>query len=267
MAGWSTTNSGARPGADRDGREPGAPPAGPGSPREGRRPIRRPAPGGHADHGMTRARGTFIVLEGVEGAGKTTQVARLAEWLRARGGDPVVTREPGGTAVGEAIRAVVLDRELDVPPVSELLLILAARAAFVRDVVRPALDEGRVVLADRYDLSTLAYQGYGRGLDLEEVRRANRLATGGLRPDACVVLDVPVEAGRDRQRRAGKRADRMEEAGTEFLERVRRGYAAAADREPGVYRVDATGMPDAVFERVVGVLRQALPETLAGPFA
>lgn len=203
--------------------------------------------------------GRFVVLEGVEGAGKTTQVARLAEWLGARGVTHVVAREPGGTPVGEAIRSVVLSRvDLDVPPVTELFLILAARAAFVRDVVRPALESGRVVVADRYELSTLAYQGHGRGLDLEHVRRANDLATGGLRPDLCVVLDVPVDVGVGRQRAGGKRADRMESEGTAFLERVRGGYLVEAARDPRIEVVDGLGTPDDVHERVVEALRPLL---------
>jgi dTMP kinase len=199
--------------------------------------------------------GRFVVLEGVEGAGKTTQVARLAEWMGARGVPHVVAREPGGTPVGEAIRSVVLSRvDLEVPPVTELFLILAARAAFVRDVVRPALESGRVVVADRYELSTLAYQGYGRALDLEQVRRANHLATGGLRPDVCLVLDVPVDVGTGRQREGGKRADRMESEGSAFLERVREGYLGEAERDDRIVVVDGLGTPDDVHGRVVDAL-------------
>ena len=125
----------------------------------------------------------FIVLEGGDGVGKTTHVALLSAWFTALGLPHVSTREPGGTPVGEAIRSVVLGRPgLDMPDETELLLILAARAAFVRDVVRPALERGETVLADRFSLSTLAYQGYGRGLDLERVRQAIDFATGGLAP-------------------------------------------------------------------------------------
>ena len=205
------------------------------------------------------ARGLFLVVEGVEGAGKTTQVGLLAGWLRERGVEPVVAREPGGTPVGEAIRRVVLkDPELDVPPVSELMLILAARAAFVAGVVRPALEEGRVVVADRYELSTLAYQGHGRELPLDEVRRANALATGGLRPDLCVVLDLPVQEGMARQRSQGKVADRMESEGRDFLERVRRGYLAEAEGDAEVELVDAAGTPEEVHARVRRVVEPLL---------
>ncbi|NNM05794.1 MAG: dTMP kinase, partial [Gemmatimonadetes bacterium] len=123
-------------------------------------------------------RSLFIVLEGVEGAGKSTQARLLSSWFDGLGLEHLVVREPGGTPVGEAIRNVVLDKGgLTMPPETELFLMLGARAAFVRDVVRPALEEGRIVLADRFDLSTFAYQGYGRGLNLDQVTQANAVAT------------------------------------------------------------------------------------------
>jgi dTMP kinase len=140
--------------------------------------------------------GRFIVLEGGDGVGKSTQAALLSSFMDARGIPHVLTREPGGTPVGEAIRELLLGRaDFDMPAETELLLMLAARATFVRDVVRPALAEGKVVLADRFSLSTLAYQGYGRGLDLDDVREAIRIATGGLDADLYVVLDLPASNG------------------------------------------------------------------------
>ncbi len=211
---------------------------------------------------MSGGRGVFVVLEGVEGAGKTTQVRRLGAWLEALGRPHLLTREPGGTPVGEAIREVVLGRvELDVPPESELLLILAARAAFVRDVVRPALERGEVVVADRFEASTFAYQGYGRGLDMKAVRAMNAFATGGLAPDALLVLDVPVDEGMERQRREGKAADRMEREGAPFLGRVAEGYRHIAGEGGRARRVDGVGTPDAVQARVRAALRELLPET------
>ena len=211
-------------------------------------------------------RGLFLVVEGIEGAGKTTQVGLLSRWMEAWGVAHVATREPGGTPLGEALRSLVLDRtELDLPPESELLLILAARAAFVRDVVRPALGRGEVVLSDRYDLSTFAYQGWGRGLDLASVRRLSAFATGGLAPDLYILLDVDVRDGAARQRLQGKGGDRFEGAGEAFLTRVREGYLSLAESEPAVQLVDATGTSDAIHERVKTLLQARFPETFLSP--
>lgn len=211
-----------------------------------------------------KARGTFIVLEGGEGSGKTTQAALLSAWMDQHGHPHLVAREPGGTPVGEAVRSVVLARtDLEMPAASELFLYLASRAAFVRDVVRPALEGGRTVIADRFDLSTLAYQGYGRGLPLDEVRAAIDLATGGLKPDVTLFLDVPVELGAERQRDGGKTPDRIEREGEAFLARVRDGYLALAEADPGVVVVDGKGSPDAVHARIRAALGREVPETFA----
>jgi dTMP kinase len=214
--------------------------------------------------------GLFLVLEGVEGAGKTTQTALLAEWLRGTGRAVTATREPGGTDVGEAVRAVLLDRhDLDLPAETELLLMLAARAAFVRQVVRPALARGEILVADRFSLSTLAYQGYGRGLDLEQVRRMDAFARAGQEPDLVLLLDLPTEEGVRRQRAAGKGGDRIERAGAEFHERVAAGYrelAASGRGGAGSVRVvDARGTAGAVQERLREALRTAFPGTFPAP--
>jgi dTMP kinase len=207
------------------------------------------------------AKGLFVVLEGVEGAGKSTQAALLSRWLDDLGIRHVLAREPGATPVGEAIRRIVLDRgELSMPPETELFLILAARAAFVQKVVVPALERGEVVLADRFDLSTLAYQGFGRGIDLKEVRRANRVATGGLRPDLTLVLDVLVKEGLDRKAEGGPE-DRIEREGEAFLDRVRDGYLSLARVEPGVRLVDASGAPENIQAEIRKVLGEAFPGT------
>jgi len=206
--------------------------------------------------------GRFVVLEGVEGAGKSTQARMLGEWLESCGIPFTLTREPGGTEVGEAIRNVVQDRpELSVPPETELLLYLAARTAFVREMALPVLERGELLIADRFSLSTYAYQGYGRGLDLEEVRRMDRFATGGLAPDVYLVLDLPVGEGRARQKAAGKIEDRLESSGESFLEAVGRGYRELAAKDETVRLVDALGTPLEVHERVRDVLRRDLPET------
>lgn len=212
----------------------------------------------------TGGRGLFLALEGVEGAGKSTQVQRLAEYLRAAGREVVVAREPGSTELGERIRATVLaDVELEVPARSELFLMLAARAAFVAQVVHPGVAAGKVVIADRFELSTLAYQGAGRGLPLEEVRRCNRFATGGLSPDLTLLLDLEPEEGARRQQAAGKAPDRLEREALEFHRRVAAGYRELAPRVPGLVAVPAVGSVQEVHERVIAVIRAKLPETFA----
>lgn len=216
------------------------------------------------------ALGLFIVLEGVEGSGKSTQISRLEHWLGTELGRAVRTaREPGGTAAGEAIRGVLLDRtELQIEAESELLLMLAARAAFVRELVHPALARGEIMLADRFELSTFAYQGYGRGLPLDRVREMNAFATGGLRPDLVLVLDLSTAEGRARQVRDGKERDRIESDSTAFHDRVAEGYRALADLEPNTQSVPGQGTPDEVEARiralVMPLLRARFPELTAG---
>ncbi len=206
-------------------------------------------------------RGLFIVLEGVEGAGKSTQARLLSDWFESLDLQHRVVREPGGTPVGEAIRKVVLDRgELTMPSETELFLMLGARAAFVQDVVRPALGKGQIVLADRFDLSTFAYQGYGRGLDLEQGRRANRMATGGLTPDLYLVLDLSVDRGLKRKGGADV-GDRIEREGESFLSRVGKGYQTLANQMPTARMIPAHGGPEEVQAILRGILAEAFPET------
>lgn len=209
-----------------------------------------------------KSRGLFLAFEGTEGAGKTTQVRRLAWHLAERGVPPLVAREPGSTPLGEQVRAWVLEAGA-LPSRSELFLLLAARAAFVEQVVRPALDAGLIVIADRFELSTLAYQGAGRGLPLEEIRAANQLATVGTRPDMTILLELSPEEGARRQAAAGKLPDRMERESVDFHARVAAGYRSLAGRVHGLVRVDARGTEDAVHTRVLEVLSVRFPETFA----
>ncbi len=203
----------------------------------------------------------FIAFEGVEGAGKSTQIKLVANQLRGAGIEPVVTREPGGTRAGEAIRAVALDREHDLDPMAELLLMLAARSVFVREVVRPAHDAGRIVLTDRYELSTFAYQGGGRGISMDVIQELNAMATGGLSPDLSLIIDVDVDQGRARQARGT--ADRIEGEELSFHRRVAEAYRELAYSRPDVALVDGRGEIELVFAAVWGVLNSRFPETFA----
>lgn len=217
----------------------------------------------------TRGGGTrppFVVLEGIEGAGKSTQAALLCEWFASLGVAHRLAREPGGTAVGEAIRGVLLNRtELDPPSESELFLILAARAAYVRDVVRPTLDAGVLMLSDRYALSTFAYQGYGRGLDLAAIEASNRVATGGLEPDLVLLLDVPVAEGLGRRTQASGALDRIEREGLAFLSKVAEGYRALAVERGNVERIDATRGPTDVQNSLRTSLIRHFPDLFGAP--
>jgi dTMP kinase len=201
----------------------------------------------------------FISLEGGEGAGKTTQAQLLRRRLERLGHKVVVTREPGGTPLSEEIRRIILRPSAghrpnpspsDLPPEAELLLFLAARAQLVAEVIRPALERGEIVVCDRYSDSTLAYQGYGRGLDLEEVKAADRLATGGLRPDLSVLLDLPVDVGLARKT-ADAEWDTIGQEGREFHERVHAGFDEIVAGEPGRWIVvDATLSSEVIAERI-----------------
>ncbi len=180
----------------------------------------------------------FITLEGPEGSGKSSQLPALAEFLRKAGYDVVVTREPGGTVVGDQIRDVLMKMEnVSIVPRTEILLFLAARAQHVEELIRPALAEGKVVLCDRYGDSTLAYQGYGHATDLETLRLLLDFATGGLRPDLTLLLDVPVSKGMARKRENDSEWNRLDAYTEAFHERVRQGYLSLAAAEPDRWQI------------------------------
>ncbi|MCX8103021.1 MAG: dTMP kinase [Candidatus Bipolaricaulota bacterium] len=192
-------------------------------------------------------KGLFIVFEGIDGSGKSTQLRALQERLRQHGIDPLAIREPGGTPVGEQIRQILLERPWGMEPLTELLLYEASRSELTRTVLRPALEEGRVVLSDRFAMASLAYQGYGRGLDFTLVQKFNRIATDGIEPSLTIVLDVPVAVALARKREA---FDRLERAGREFHERVRAGYRELAQQMPNTLLVDGTRPAHELAEQI-----------------
>ena len=184
----------------------------------------------------------FITLEGPEGSGKTSQLPALADHLRQAGYEVVVTREPGGTAVGDQIRDVLMNLEnVSILPRTEILLFLAARAQHVEGLIRPALQTGKLVLCDRFGDSTLAYQGYGHQTDLDTLRFLLDYSTGGLNPDLTLLLDVPVKAGLSRKLDNTQEWNRLDAYAEAFHERVRQGYLSLAEQEPDRWVViDAT---------------------------
>ena len=191
----------------------------------------------------------FITLDGLDGSGKTLQLSRLADWLRDRGIDVVTCRDPGSTATGDAVRAILLDRhDLALAATTEMLLYMAARAQLVAEVVRPALERGSWVVSDRYLLANVVYQGHAGGLEPDVVRSVGAIATGGLAPDLTLLLDVDLATA---ARRLARPLDRLERRGDDYRSRVRAGYLAEARADPGrIVVVDATDGPDVVTDRI-----------------
>lgn len=199
----------------------------------------------------------MITFEGVEGAGKSTQLRLLGEWLKAGGLDIVESREPDGTRLGAAVLSIFHTDGVMISPLAELFLFEAARQQHVIERIRPALVRGSVVLSDRFSDSTLAYQAYGRGLGLEEVEALNRWATEGLTPDLTILLDLEISTALERIR--GRALDRFERAGLEFHERVRKGYLELASREPDrIVLLAADRSPDAVQAEIRGRVKELL---------
>ena len=175
----------------------------------------------------------FVTFEGSEGSGKSTQIGQLTSHLRALGFSVLTTREPGGTNIGEQVRVCLHDvANRDMTPEAEVLLYSASRAQLVEEVIRPALEEGSIVLSDRYADSTLAYQGYGRGQDISALSNITRFATGGLKPDLTLFLDINVSAGLERRTAGGQEMNRMDLQTIAFYERVRQGYLEMVAEEP-----------------------------------
>jgi dTMP kinase len=202
--------------------------------------------------------GLFVVIEGPEGSGKSTLAVALAERMRQRGLDPVVVREPGGTRAAEIARSALLDPEHPIGPVSELFFYLAARADLVQSLIRPSLAAGRVVLSDRFTMSTEAYQMAGRGLPPEVVVPANRAAADGLVPDLTLILDLTPEVGQARQVAGGKRLDRLDQESVDFRRRVGQYYLAV--RGDGVRHLDGRLPPDRLLQAAWTEILNLAPE-------
>lgn len=198
-------------------------------------------------------RGRFISLEGIDGAGKSAQIGRLAEWLRSTGRRVATCRDPGSTPVGDAVRAILLDRhDLHLAGTAEMFLYMAARAQMVAEVIEPAVGRGEWVVSDRYLLSNIVYQGYAGGLDPETIRDVGRIATAGRMPDLVILLDVDLETS---ARRLARPLDKLENRGDEYRSRLRSGYRDEATRQPErIVTIDAT----AGVEDVAAAIRLAV---------
>lgn len=206
----------------------------------------------------------FITVEGVDGAGKSTQLKLLLEYLSEKGIDYVFTREPGGTALGERIRSVLLDpAHAGMSVITEGYLFAASRADHVTNLIRPALEAGKVVICDRYVDSSMVYQGYAGGMPLELLAQINEMATGGLKPHRTIVLDLSPDVARSR--RSSAEADRMEQKDDWFHEQVREGYLEIAKSEPRrVKVVDASGTVEGVQEQIRKLVDEVLPRRSSG---
>ena len=206
-------------------------------------------------------KGIFITMEGPDGAGKTTQINLLSEYLKEKGYEVLVTREPGGTVISEAIRALLLDpAHTEMKPETEMLLYASARAQLVHEVIGPAIESGKAVISDRFVDSSVVYQGIARGLGIDTVYAVNKPAIGDYQPDVTFLLDLPAETGIARKKEQAE-LDRMERETIEFHKKVAEGYRTLAERDPGrIFKVDAT-LPievicDMMKSRVSGLLRR-----------
>jgi len=202
----------------------------------------------------------FITLEGIDYSGKTTQAKLLVERLKKTKKEVIFLREPGGTNISEKIRSILLDKQhLELTQIAELFLFSAARHQLVTEVIKPALKSGKFVVCDRYDDSTTAYQGYGRGIDLNDVKLINRIATEGLRPDLTFYLDVQIEEIFKRQQSKNVSTDRMEESGRIFFEKVRKGYLVLAKEEPERFMViNGNRQIDIIHNEIWEIIKQRI---------
>lgn len=201
-------------------------------------------------------RGLFITFEGIDGCGKTTQLNLLANYLKENGFEVVITREPGCKGIGEKIRSLLLNSKDDVSSNCEAFLFLADRAQNIDNIIKPAVEKGAIVLCDRHTDSTIAYQGYGRGIDINHLKKLNTLATGDFLPDLTLVFDIDVETS---QKRVGDVKDRMESIGVDFYRKVRNGYLDIAINEPNRVKViNSKDSIENIFEQVKSLIKAKL---------
>ena len=194
------------------------------------------------------SKGLFITFEGIDGCGKTTQIKLLKEHLELQGYEVLLTREPGAKGLGEKFREILLNYDGDVSSNCESFLFLADRSQHIDTIIKPAIDNGVIVLCDRHTDSTVAYQGYGRGLDLEQIKYLNKIATNGIIPNATFILDIDIETS---LARIGKARDRMESAGVEFFKKVRDGYIQISKQEPErVTLLDGKNSIEEIFSKI-----------------
>ncbi len=215
----------------------------------------------------TQGRGLFITFDGIEGCGKTTQIHLLKRYFTLQGYNILLTKEPGGTGIGCDIKSILLNPENhQITPGAELLLYAADRSQHMEEIIRPALEEGKIIFCDRFTDATIAYQGYARGIELKLIERLNRLATGGLKPNLTIILDCPVEVGLDRlsQRESSRWQatsfkDRLERESIDFHQRVREGYLKIAEKEPRRVKVVDAGREIEIVQTVIkGLIARVL---------
>jgi len=201
-------------------------------------------------------KGKFITLEGPEGAGKSTQAGVIADFLEQQGKKVVRTREPGGVSIAEELREILLNPENIIFPRAELLLYAAGRAQHTGELIMPALEEGKYVICERFTHASIAYQGYGRNLDIELIRKLNQIATEGVTPDLTVIMDIDVKEGLKRVRKSNRQFDRLESENISFHQRVRDGYLKIAEEDPLVEVVDASLPQDEISKRIIQILKE-----------
>jgi dTMP kinase len=205
---------------------------------------------------MDNRKGKFITLEGPEGAGKSTQASRLAEYLRSKGLEVVKTREPGGVSISEQLRSILLNPDSTIYSRAELMLYAAGRAQHTQELIVPALESGKYVVCERYIHASMAYQGYGRGLDMGLIRELNDIATGGLAPDIVFLFDIDVAEGLQRVKSSDRELDRLEQENLLFHQKVRDGYLEICRASDNMFLLDSSKDSDSIYSEILSVLEK-----------